>query len=202
MAIAIQSAAGIQRLGSTGQSAQLRAAASGELVTIDGHARYQEAVYQGNMYSAANQAAQAVSIALATTYTGLMLYNPIGSQIKLVMNKAKFALTVAPAAIASIGLISGFQTAAPTGLTAVSVRSNLIGNSATGSGLAYSAATIATPVWTAQLVDGFTAAALPAPSPVTDLEGLYVILPGGFVAFGALTAVTGLGWISWEEIPL
>jgi len=193
--------AGVQSLGKNGPGF-LRGEASGGLVVQDAHARYQELAYQGNAYSAANQAAQAVSVALATTYTGLLVYNPIGSGIILVPNKVKFALSVAPAGIASIGLISGFQTAAPTGLTALSVRSNQIGNSKTGVGLAYSAATIATPVWFQQLVDGFTAAALPAPSPVVDLEGLYVILPGGFIAFGALTAVTGLGSMSWEEIPL
>ena len=129
-----------------------------------------------------------------------MLYNPIGSGAMLVLNKHKFALTVAPAAAASIGLISGFQTAAPTGLTAVPVRSNQIGNAKTGAGVAYSAATIAAPVWLTDAVDAFTAAALPAPSPIIDLEGAIGILPGGFVAFGALTAVTGLGFMFWEEV--
>lgn len=202
MGLPIQAQAGPQNLGSTGSSAQLRVGSSGELIVADGHARYTEGMYRGIMFSAANQAAQAVSVALNATYTGLLVYNPIGSKAILVPNKVKFALSVAPAAIATIGLICGFQSAAPTGLTALTVRSNQIGNGTTGAGVAYSAATIATPVWLQQLADGFTAAALPAPSPVVDLEGLFGILPGGFMAIGALTAVTGLGSISWEEIPL
>lgn len=202
MGLVIQAQSGPVQLGKSGTSGQLRVGSSNELMVSDVHARYQEAMYRGGLFSTANQAAQAVSVALATTYTGLLLYNPIGSQVILVPNKVKFALSVAPVAIASIGLISGFQTAIPTGLTALTVRSNQIGNSATGSGQAYSAATIATPVWLQELVDGFTAGALPAPSPVVDLEGLYGILPGGFIAIGALTAITGLGSISWEEIPL
>ena len=141
-------------------------------------------------------------VALATTYTGLLVYNPIGSGVILIPRLVKFALSVAPAAIASIGLISGVQSAAPTGLTALNVRNNQIGNAGSGKGLAYSAATIATPIWQQQLVDGFTAAALPAPSPLVDLKGDVVLLPGAFLAIGALTAVTGLGSISWQETPL
>lgn len=179
-----------------------RGGGTGEQIIQQLHGRYFETTYRGNMFSAANQAAQAVSVALATTYTGLLLYNPIGSGKVLIPNKVKYALSVAPAAIATLGLISGFQTAAPTGLTALTVRSNQIGNSSAGAGLVYSAATISTPVWTMQLWDGFTAAALPAPQSPVDLEGSFLILPGGFLAIGALTAVTGLGSISWEEAPI
>jgi len=129
-----------------------------------------------------------------------MLYNPLGSGKILVPLKVKYALSVAPAAIATLGLIQGVQSAAPTGLTALTVRSSQIGNSITGAGVAYSAATIATPIWAMQLWDGFTAAALPSPTQPEDLGGLFQILPGGFLAIGALTAVTGLGSIYWEEI--
>lgn len=188
--------------GGTGSPVPFTATSSGAQRVSDAHAKYQDAMLQKNMFSGGNQAAQAVSVALATTYTGLLLYNPIGSGKILVPNKVKFALSVAPAAIATIGLISGFQTAAPTGLTAAPVKNNQIGNSVTGAGLLYSAATILTPVWAMQLRDGFTAAALPSPAIGIDLEGIFGILPGGFIAFGALTAITGLGFMSWEEVPL
>lgn len=184
-----------------GANVEFRQGHTGELVMQQLHGRYFETMARGNMFNAANQAAQAVSAGLATTYTGLMLYNPIGSGVMLVLNKHKLALTVAPAASASIGLISGVQTTAPTGVTTVPVRSNQIGNAKTGAGVAYSAATIATPVWLTDEVDAFTAAALPAPSPIVDLEGAVGILPGGFVAVGALTAVTGLAFMFWEEVP-
>lgn len=184
-----------------GASTPYRQGHTGEVIVQTLHGAYFESVARGAMYSAANPAAQAVSVALATTYTGLLLYNPLGSGVMLVPNKVKFALSVAPAGIATLGLISGIQAAAPTGLTALIVRSNQVGNSGAGKGLAYSAATIATPVWHQQLSDGFTAAALPAPTPPVDLDGLIAILPGGFIAIGALTAVTGLGSIAWEEVP-
>lgn len=184
-----------------GSQVPIRLGHTGESVVQQLHGRYAETMMRGAVYSAANQAAQAVSVALSTTYTGLMLYNPLGSGVILVPLKVKYALSVAPAAIATLGLISGVQTSAPTGLTALTVRSNQIGNATSGKGLAYSAATIATPVWHQQMFDGFTAAALPNPVGVLDLEGMIGILPGGFLAVGALTAVTGLGSIAWEELP-
>lgn len=111
-------------------------------------------------------------------------------------------MSVAPAGIATLGLIGGF--AATGGVTAqttpLTVQSGQVGNSAKGVGIALSAATIVTPTWLEQFVDGFTAAALPSPSPVVDIDGRWGVLPGGFIGFGALTAVTGLGSIVWEEV--
>jgi hypothetical protein len=158
--------------------------------------------WTGIIYSAANQAAQAVSVALATTYTGIGIYNPLGSGINLVPLKVKFALSVAPAGIATIGLLGGVQTAAPTGQTALTVRSGIIGNATTGVGIAVSAATLATPFWLEHLEDGFTAAALPAPVPPFYMDGHLTVGPGGFLGVGALTAVTGLGSIFWAELPV
>jgi hypothetical protein len=198
----IKGQVGIQLL-NDGAEQTVRMTKLAALVVQELHGRYYEQVYRGNVYSAANQAAQASSAALATTYTGLCLFNPPNSGVNLVLNKVKWALSVAPAAISTIGLISGFS--ASGGVTAqttkLTVTQNVIGGPP-GRGIALSAATIVTPVWLAQLVDGFTAAALPSPSPIVDLEGIYIIPPGGFVAIGTLTATTGLGFISWEEVQI
>lgn len=186
-----------------GSSLPIRQGHTGEIIIQQLNGRYFEAMARGNLFSAANQAAQAVSVALATAYTGLCLYNPVNSGKILVPLKVKYALSVAPAAIATIGLISGF--AATGGVTAettpLTARSTQVGNDARPVGRALSAATIVTPVWMQQLQDGFTAAALPGPTILTDLEGVFGILPGGFIAVGALTAVTGLGSIVWQELP-
>lgn len=188
-------------LAADGAKVEFRQDHTGAMVISQNQARYTELMARGQIFSAANQAAQAVSVALATAYTGIALYNPIGSGKILIPLKIKFALSVAPAASATLGLISAVQTAAPTGTTPLTVRSNQIGNGAAGTGLAYSAATIATPVWHQQLRDGFTAAALPNPTAIDDLEGMIGIIPGGLLAVGALTAVTGLGSIAWAELP-
>lgn len=182
---------------------EFRQGHTGDVIVSQYAARYQELAARGLVFSAANQAVQAVSAALTTAYTGIGLYNPIGSNKMLVPLKWKFALSVAPAAIATLGLISTVQAAAPTGTTALSVRSNQVGNAAVvAAGQVFSVATILTPAWHQHAVDGFTAAALPAPSPIFDLDGSIVIFPGGFLALGALTTVSGLGSISWAEFPL
>lgn len=204
MGMPIQGSVGPQGT-SSGDGAQLilRTGRTGEQIIQQLHARYFEQTYRGGMYSAANQAAQAVSVALATTYTGIGLYNPPGSGVNLVPNKVKFALSVAPAAIATIGLISCFSPtgAVTTQTTVLAARGNMLG-AAAGKGIALAAATIATPVWHMALLDGFTAAALPNPSVPIDLDGAIIIPPGGFLGIGALTAVTGLGSIFWEEVLL
>lgn len=186
-----------------GLSKPMRGGKSGEGIVGQLHARYFEAGYRGALFSAANQAAQAVSVGLATTYTGLLLYNPLNSGKILVPSKLKFGLSVAPVGIGNIGLIQGYSgnggVSAQT--TKLTVQSSQIGNAVAGVGICLSAATIATPTWAFQLWDGFTAAALPAPQPPIDLDGIFQIYPGGFLAIGALTAITGLGAIVWEEVP-
>ncbi|MEO6293047.1 MAG: hypothetical protein ABIO88_10565, partial [Burkholderiaceae bacterium] len=48
---------------------------SGGQRVADAHGRYLTAALEGRLFSASNVAAQAVSVALATTYTGLCLSN-------------------------------------------------------------------------------------------------------------------------------
>ena len=181
----------------------LRQLAQGDVAMSELHARYFEQGRAGNMFSAASQAATSVSAGLATTYTGMLLYNPVGSGVILVPNKVKYSLAAAPAASANIGLIAGF--AATGGVTAQTTRlinqSSQIGSTNIGKAIALSAATIVTPTWLFELYDAFTAAAFPAPTLPVDLEGVYQILPGGFIAIGATTANSGLGSIVWEEVP-
>jgi hypothetical protein len=160
--------------------------------------------WSGQIFSASNQAAQAVSVALATTYTGIGIYNPVGSGKIIVPLKVKFALSVAPAAVATIGFIGSFSATGgvTTQTTKLVVQSGQIGSSAVGIGIPLSAATITTPTWVEHLEDGFTAAALPAPTPPLYLDGHISALPGAFIGIGALTAVTGLGSIFWAELPI
>lgn len=174
------------------------------LVTQDAHGRYAEAVRRGNVFVAHNVAAQAVSVALATTYTGLVLANPLGSAKNLEILAAGFALTVAPAAIASLHLIGGNSVSTDVvHTTPVTPTNALVGSVLAPVGKVDSAATIPTPKYLVPLNSGFTAAALPSsPNVWVPIEGLIVVGPGGFVALGALTAVTGFGGIAWEEVQI
>lgn len=203
MSIPIQVSVGPQGISlQDGAIQTARGGRTGEMVVSELNARYFELLYRGRVWHASNQAAQAVSVALATTYTGIGLYNPTGSSKLLVPLKIKFAMSVAQVAIATQGLIQAWAaTGAVTAqTTSITPQNGLIGNTSRPVGIALSAATITTPTWLTQQIDGFTAAALSAPTLPLDYEGTVGVLPGGFIGIGALTTVTGLGWISWAEV--
>lgn len=183
-----------------------RGGRSGETSVADAHGRYMEAVKRGNVYIAHNVAAQAVSVALATTYTGLVLSNPVGSGKDLVLLGAQFAISVAEVAVASQHLIGGWSATAvthTTPLAAPGIQNAYLGGPS-GVAKVDSAATIPTPNYILPLRSGFTAGALGGPGmgQIADLGGLIIVPPGGFIAIGALTAVTGFGALIWEETPV
>jgi hypothetical protein len=183
-----------------------RAGRSGATVVQNAHGRYMEAVKRGNVFIAHNVAAQAVSVALATTYTGLMLSNPANSGKDLVLLGAQFAISVAEVAIATQHLIGGWSATAvthTTPLAAPGIQNAYLGGAA-GVAKVDSAATIPTPAYILPIRSGFTAGALGGPGmgQIVDLGGLIVIPPGGFIGIGALTAVTGFGALIWEETPI
>jgi hypothetical protein len=182
-----------------------RAGKEGALCVSEYHGRHYEQAYRKAIFTGANQAAATWSVALNATHTGLVLSNPAGSLVNLVVLRASFALSVAPVGIASIGLFGGFLAAGITvHTTPLTPYSTFIGSGATPSGKIDSAATLpGTPVWLEQILSGFTAGALPgAGQVVDDLGGLFIVPPGGYVGIGALTAALGFGSISWAEVAI
>jgi hypothetical protein len=185
--------------------APMRQGNMGDLIATELHGRYYESTYRRVMFHVATQAAQATTVALATTYTGLCVSNPVGSQVNLVMAKVGIALAAAPAAIAPIGIMAGYNAGINvTHTTPATPRSNFFGAGAAGVGLADVAATLPTaPVLIMPIMGGFTAAALPGAGPViVDLEGGLILPPGAYAAIYSLTAVSGLFAFKWEEVPL
>jgi hypothetical protein len=195
---------GVQTRGSSVVQ-EARAGRTGETVVSDAHGRYNEGSTRGFQFNATNQAAQAVSVALATTYTGLCISNPLGNIKNLVILGVNFALSVAPAAIASLHLIAGYSATTnvthTTPLVAPGIQNGLLGTGPVSTAKADSAATIVNPGYLIPLGSGFTAAALYATTPSwIDLGGFITLPPGAWVAIGALTAVTGFGGFVWEEV--
>lgn len=191
-------------LGPNGEGVEtlLRSSKERALVVATSSGIYAEDSSRAQIFNSANQAAQAVSVALATTYTGFLLSNPVNSGWDLIPLLMGFALSVAPVAPAPIGLIQGFSATGgvTVGTTPLVSSNNYIG-SAGGIGKTFSAATIVTPTWLAPAMQGgFTAGAFPSTTPFFDLNGAITIPPGGFIAIGALTAVTGLGFMFWKEV--
>lgn len=173
-------------------------------VVTQAHGNYNEAVIRGNVYFGANQAAVTTTIALAATYTGLCIGNPAGSGFNLSILKAGWAFSVAPAAIASAHLASGFaSTGIATHTTPLNVYNAKIGAPVRSVATVDGAATlVGTPIYMQPLIGGFTAAALfSQPAALTDIGGSIVVAPGGYVCIVTLTVGVGFGCIVWEEIP-
>lgn len=192
---------GKQQYGRAVSGRSLRQETSGGLIVSKYLADYGQAVIDGIAFSAANQAAQAVSVGLATSYTGLLLYNPVGSNVIVIPKFVKVGLAAAPAAAANIGLIAGSSVLSVT--TPLTVRSNQIGGAVPSAANAFSIATLAAaPVWLMPLVDAFTAAAFPPATPPIDLKGAFQLMPGGFIGIGASAAISMFGGFVWDELPL
>jgi hypothetical protein len=204
MAIAIDLNVGPQGIAlGDGTDVQARAGRTGDMIVSELHGRYFEQMRAARLFSAANQAIIATSVGLTTTYTGFLLYNPLNSGKVLVPNKVQLAITTTAAAAG--GLLQGYSAAGPitagaTKVTPQGSQNNQIGNSITGAGIAYSAATITTPTILAALwtINATTA----IQNFLTDLEGVFGVLPGGFVGIYTSAAVSGFAFMSWEEVDL
>lgn len=183
----------------------------GAFAAQDAHARYQEAVYRGGVYSSCTAAAGvAPGTALGTT-PPFALYNPTASGKNLVILRT------------SLGYVSGTlgagtimyakwspQVASPTGGTAGVVQSNLLGGGSAGSGLVFSGSTLSgSPL---VLRPAFTLGAFLAstasinPPLVDEVAGEFIVSPGGVFVMQGITAAGAsplvLFGCSWEEIPV
>lgn len=185
-----------------------RADKQGAIVTTDGHARYYEAVYRRLMMGG-SIAAQVTTVGSSVTYTGLVLSNPLGSAVNLVVNKCGYAFTVAFAAVAAIGLQTGYHASTNVVHTAaVTPRNQFFTGAGAGAGLLDSSATLPVAPTLSTIFDSATtatAAVPPLPHGLVDLEGSLILPPGAFVAFytsAASGAAGGYFSFSWEEVPL
>ena len=195
-----------------GANTSIRMGSTSETIVGQAHGKYYEACIRGNVFTACNVAAQAVSVALNTTYTGLMVSNPVGSGKNLVMISGNYGMSIAQAAIATLHMIAGGSSAGivthTTALAAPGIQRAMIGeqsglaNGASGSvARADSAATAVNPYYLSAVSNGQLATALTATGPsIVDFAGQLIVAPGGWIAWGALTAVTGFGSFVWEEV--
>jgi hypothetical protein len=190
------SAASVERIGPQGQ-----------LLTDSLHGSMFESSRCGTLFFAANQAAVTTTVALATTYTGLCVSNPVGNNRDLIIRAINFKLSVAPAGITLVGIMGGYVSTG--GVTAhttplvygTAVWSCNLGSNAVPTAKADSAATIVAPKFMWPLLGGFTAGALyPDSAAFIDSQGAWVVQPGGYVALYTLTVSVGFASIVWEEV--
>ena len=203
---------------SPGTAVAVRQGQLGDVIVSELHGRYYEQAYRRNLFSGAIAGAtgttvSALGVVNNTAYTGIVLYNPPGSQVNLVLQKVGYALTVAQAAASAVSIATGFSALPPATTTAIATRNNFV-NGPLPIGQLYSAATFgqatgpvvaSVPLMTL----GFAGtAAITAPMTIPtmyDLEGSIVIPPTGFACI-YMSTVSGtnslIGSFTWEEVPV
>lgn len=196
---------------------ELRGSRKGGLVSQDVGGRYEEAAYRGVMFYAVNTAAQALSVA-SSTYTGLVVQNPVGSGKNLALLELIWNTTLTFTGVGAVVLGWGGTTTAgvpvalttgnssgPTGLATL-IGSNAASVAKVGASCTWSvngaaaAPTILRPMIG---VPWITAVGQSWIQYKDEIAGALIVPPGVQVGIEAITtAVTGFGYISWEEIPL
>lgn len=161
----------------------------------------------GQMFTAANVSSKSV-VAVSTTETGVILYNPVGSNKTLYIVDYGFAWVTAPAAVHNLG----FACMAPnpttlTGLTAIGSGvqdARGYGNAGSAVGLAYDAATLPVAPVMRRIAGGAVYGSGSGESPysiIDYVDGALAIPPGGVGCLAAVTTtLAGLGFVSWIEL--
>ena len=161
----------------------------------------------GQLFTAANVAAKSV-VAVSTTATGVILYNPVGSNKMLYVLDYSFSWTTAPAAVHNLGLaIMAPNITTPSGLTAIGsgVQDGRgFGNAGNSVAQAYDAATLPAAPVMRRVAGGCVYGSGVGESPylITDfVDGAQGVPPGGAAVFAALTTTcVGIGHICWIEL--
>lgn len=159
---------------------------------------------QGKLFVGANVSAKSV-VAVSTTATGLILWNPVGSGRKLVLVDAGWSWTTVPGALHNIGIaVAPASQVLPTSLT-VSGRSAIAadGSGNIGVGITWDAATLpVAPVavrWFAGAA--WVSGASVGPYQISErIDGSIVLVPGAVAVLAALTTTAiGVGHFTWAE---
>lgn len=194
-----------ERFLSVGTQAPLRSGKNGQLITADAHGKYYETALNRRLFQ--SYGAPQTLTAVNTTYTGHLLWNPVGSGVNLVLYEIDIIVSVTSASMTGIALASAAQTTTPTSTTAVERQGNLFQGGATGAVLAYKAATL-TAAGTAYraLMHNTAAIATTGVDRINiDLGGSVIVPPGywtALAALGAASAASAVGSsIIYAEIP-
>lgn len=161
----------------------------------------------GQLFMAANVAAKSVP-AVSTTATGVILYNPVGSNKTLYIVDCGFAWTTAPAAVHNLGWANmAPNITVPTGLTAIGsgvLSGNGFGNAGASVAQAYDAATLPVAPVIRRIAGGAVYGSGVGESPysiIDYIDGAIAVPAGGAFVFAAVTTtLVGLGSVCWIEI--
>lgn len=203
----IQSSTGPITGNASGATPNLRSGNQGDILVSELHGPYYEQTFRQKSFRAATAALVTTTVGLATTYTGLVVSNPIGSGVNLEILTASFMQSVLQSTqVEAYAIFTGFNaTTQVTHTTPVSPTSNFVGSGATPAGLADVSATLPTAPLYALFVSNTPSATTNAAGQVIDLKGSIVLAPGGYIGWTTPTqaSVATSLWFSfsWNEVP-
>ena len=165
--------------------------------------KYDTAALAGRVFSVANQAAVAVTAALATTWTGLGIANPAGSGKNIIIREFGWATDVVNPAESAVGLMTTTSSGMADNLTA---RSAFFG---TGTSIAYcdDGATIATPVLErvcGSTMEGAITTQVQLTPAIVPIDGSIILAPGRSVlTYHSIGGTASLIFhFVWEEVSV
>ena len=164
-----------------------------------------EQARSGNVYHSCSTGAVTLSTVSATC-TGLVLSNPIGSGVNVVLKEACFTPSTAPAGAAVVGLaISPSIAAIEVVHTTPAVIHNAIttgSNADVGKAKVDAAATLAAaPVWFKPLGSVVAASSITPDAYIYEFDGTIILPPGTNISFSYLTtAAVGIASFTWAEV--
>lgn len=185
-----------------------RGGKQGDAIVSELHGRYYEQTYRGKIFTAATQALVTTTVGLATTYTGLVICNPITSTVNLELITASLMQSVIQSTqIEAFAIATGSNsTTNVTHTTPVAVRSSLIGSGLSGIGVADVSATLPTaPFYDMFVTNTGTATANSTGVQVLDIAGQIILAPGAYALFvtPAQASVAGMWFgFKWAEVPI
>jgi hypothetical protein len=182
----------------------IRIGPQGGTVTQPIHGQLFLGAYNEHAFHASNTGAagQTTTVALATTYTGLVLSNPVGSNVLLSVNEVHAAFNIVFTAAAFIGVFVGYHASTDVvHTTPVTAHSDKVGTGGTGKANCDSAATL--PIAPHINTVFGEVVASEADSFEHTFSGGVLLPAGAFMGIYTSTAsgTNGLlGSIDWEEI--
>lgn len=171
-------------------------------------------LYEANanqmLFHAANQAVTVTTVALATTYTGISIANPVGNTRNIQLTGAGYAFVVAPAAPIAVGIMVGYNaTTNVTHTAAITPKSSLVGTGAAPTALVDSSSTLPTAPWLERLLGVVDTGAITTITQTglsnIPLDGSIILPPGGYAAIYTSTASAASGFFGsfqWIEVPI
>lgn len=184
-----------------------RSNTEGATVVAPGTAgKYGDLVVADKVFSATSTAAVALTAALSTTFTGLVLENPATSEKNYVMLQCSWFQTVATPVAGGLGLMTG--TDAGDAATGITPRNSFIGSTVLSDAVVDTGcALVGTPVvqmlfstnWTEA-----TSAGSQQPIAYIDINGLIVLKPGTYCATYSAVGETAAFWFTftWAEFAV